>query len=536
MTIAVNELVVELHIGSNVYVFDGKTAVDQGQWIAPRQTHIQNNFVATCESLPDVLVYLRPDQWPSDPPRFEFIVELGQIGKTPYNLGSYVAKLYHSDALIATVNVPKHDWWSRWRWFSKPRPIIRTVDSMIMDKLIPPFALTGKTAPGMPEWTPTPMALYGVNPAMGTTGERNDIGLVTGWQAAYIHSGTSAHLLSVMQTAEASAAFPWHFRDRGTLAPLDLEAFPTAGYQFGYNPRILLAGTGKTCDNAHQPALSHIAYLLTNDLFHLEEHQFANVHSLLDRPGAYRFNPLYGYGQPRAEGWWLRTLSTLVKSMPASRVPRGLLPKAYWTRMLDRLANWQIAKFVNDPWWVRQAYRTTDSQDNGTDPTYIIAPWQDCFRVSALGYALHMGFEQFRTSFNWQIKGVIDRTSADSGWGRNYPAPYRVLLREGVGSPIAGDWDDAWRLNLESNVIPSGLKSSLKITYGKFVIDPKTGLPVDPDDISPSLSDLTYYYYTRGELVWANRYGIPGAMNNLHWLMGEFARLGVQPPEKWRFL
>ena len=84
---------------------------------------MQQCFLAARGDLP-LNVFFRPDK---DSDRSEIVVELGRLfgaaNAAAANLGAYRATIQRGDNVLARIEVPKHNWFGRWRWQSAPRPI-----------------------------------------------------------------------------------------------------------------------------------------------------------------------------------------------------------------------------------------------------------------------------------------------------------------------------------------------------------------------------------------------------------------------------
>ena len=123
------------------------------------------------------------------------------------------------------LEVPAHWSGARWRWQSGPWPFpLATTADLTAKKLLPRFngALAFGTAGQLsPAGAYTPMSTGGLTKAMGMTGERADIGLVTGWQAEWICTGRQAMLDTLLVQGEAAATFPLMWRDLQTNALID---------------------------------------------------------------------------------------------------------------------------------------------------------------------------------------------------------------------------------------------------------------------------------------------------------------------------
>jgi hypothetical protein len=218
------------------------------------------------------------------------------------------------------------------------------------------------------------------------------------------------------------------------------------------------------------------------------------------------------HDQSREYAWTLRDLIQLTKVTPKSP-PSWLLPQAHWERLLDNNRSWFEESFVRNPAPVHSVFRVATqfggSRDDGPFGvgTYY-APWEEDMLAFILGWAVLMGFDNWRTIFSWKIGSTIARSNGKSGWIRAVAAPYRIALRRSKDAPIVGSWAEAWTLNVDLQ---------------KFQV-------ANPDRWVDN--DITYLGYARGALALAARLGIPGARECFIWA-DEQARSHGQLPYKW---
>ena len=140
----------------------------------------------------------------------------------PANLGAYTAEIWDTDELLATIEVPSHPWYARWRWQSAPRPVRVTPQELIAASLVPHYdgdPLATYLTDLAPQ-TYEVMGFAGLVDQMGWTGDRPDIGPLTGWQAQWLCKANNAS--TVIAQGEASGTISMHLRDPATGAPLDL--------------------------------------------------------------------------------------------------------------------------------------------------------------------------------------------------------------------------------------------------------------------------------------------------------------------------
>jgi hypothetical protein len=489
-------------------------------------------------------VFFRPDR---NSDRAEVVFELGKcFSATPANLGAYSVTIHRGTSVLATIDVPAHYWFSRWRWQSAVRPIVGDINALITQNLLPPFdragALTSGTSSSISTSTttgcttaPTPipdatfdplpatelkvvpytiMGLAGILPYMPTSGERPDIGIVTEAQAEYIcTSRTTAHDLMRAQ-AEAAGTMPWHYRDENTNTPFDLKKYPGATWYSSTSmgqPYVKTVKSPVTVDTAHQPALAYVPYLLTGDPYHLEDMQFQATWNFGSQTASYRLHSM----QARIFAWNLRTLAQCARITPAT-VPTWLLPKAYWATWLTEYRQHFETQYVNNPRADRAIFRAIRDVDTSRDEGIKapggcwVDPWQDDFAATVMGWVIAMGFPDWQRAFDWKIGSTVARTSRTSGWKRAHASPYQVILRATKTSPFATSWAECWSIT----------QAARSMTY----TDPDTWVD----------NDMTYLTYARGALVYVDKLKSWDVAEQLTWATAQLNNRKYRTDFKWR--
>ncbi|HKY18667.1 MAG TPA: hypothetical protein VJL82_07010 [Rhizomicrobium sp.] len=495
-------VMVEIELNGQTYRYDSATGTDLGPYIDPQGQFTQDCIRVDHPQLP-LSVFIRPDRGMD---RLEIVFELGRMwaGIEPQHLPQYQARIIRGSATLASIDVPAHYWFSRWRWQSAPRPIRATAAQLMGQWLMPQLSdrLRPVTAPIRSAPSYSPMGLAGLAAYMGSTGERPEIGLLTESQAQYLCTGNEAAMATLFAQAEAAGTYPWNFRDEKTNAPLNTLAYPRAttyGPKAG-SPHIrTLRAQAAQWDSAHQPALSYLPFLLTGDPYHLEQMQLIATANVLWRPWDYRYRTT----QVRGEAWAMRTWAQIVIVTP-EKVPQWMMPKAHWQKLLNSYRDWYMAKFVTNPAPPHAIFRSTeqefgDDRDGLLGGTYT-STWQEDFLAAVLGWMVLMGHSDWRPVFEWKIGSTIARTNGQSGWPRAHCVTYRMIMRSGPDTPWVQNWKDAWDLTA----------AGLKLTVS------------DPGQLD--LKQLFYFPYTRGALVLAKHLQIPGADACLNWADAELVR------------
>jgi hypothetical protein len=473
------------------------------------------NFVQRCIRVvrPDsaLTVFFRPDRTGD---RLEVVFELGRTwgaaNRAAAHLGPYKAAIRRGSDVVATVDVPNHWWFSRWRWQSAPRPVIATPEQLIAAKLLPPYSRqVAKNAPTLNTDAIVykgPMDNAGVVEYVGTTGDRPDIGPVTEYQAAYILSGDQSALKALLAQAEAAGSMPMHVRDENTGAPVDFFQYPKLSWYYQPEGDLWVRGQGSirdaaghdpcpwTLNSSHDPALNYLPYLLTGDPYFLEELQFQG-NQLLGETNYHRtkFQIVYP-GETRSFAWSIRTIFQLARVAPAT-VPHWLKPRAYWKHILDDNRAYFTQNFVGSKALSSTVFHAATNVGS-------IAAWEEDFLAFALGWGVWMGFAEWRPAYLWKLQATLARTNGKSGWSRQWCTPYYYKI--GPNPPAVNDpatlpaatwfkdWSSAWdafRSNPENHVPES---FSDQVSWQQ-----------------PNSAD--YLIYTRGVLALANVLGIAEA-------------------------
>jgi hypothetical protein len=536
----------EVTLGGKVFVFRQEDGVSLGDFVSSTGGFTQACIRVRAAGCP-LTVHFRPDR---NSTRAEAVFELGDVfDSVPVNLGAYTVVISRGGLVLATMDVPQHYWFSRWRWQSEIRPIKADIDALIAQNLLPPFDREGgvstvaatqssilpgalpnvcypdtplpstdgpDTAPALPsKFTPyTVMGLSGIIPYMPQTGERSDIGVVTEPQAEYICTARQAALDVMRAQAESAGTVPWHIRDENTNAPFSLRAYPEATWYSSTNrgnPYVKGAITPVKIDSAHQPALSYVPYLLTGDPYHLEDLQFMvnwNLGSLVPQ---YRLS----IPQSRAFAWNLRTLAQAARVTPDT-VPSWLLPKHYFVGFLNDTRAYFEAEYVNSTRPERARFRVTTNIDNSRDegPTAPkgtwTGPWEEEFVTTILGWVVAMGFTEWRRSLEWKMQSTIARASATSGWRRAYATPYRMIVRASATAAVVNSWAECWSLT----------QRTCKLAFS----DPNTWVE----------DDMAYLAYTRGALVYIDKLKLWNVSENLNWATQQLRARKWATAYKWR--
>lgn len=471
---AVSDLSVTLDFGGgSVATFNGSAAVDKGDYIG--EFVRQKSFMATNAGFPDWRVWFRVDAdsttgtritQPATGWRDEIIVEYGRTTNgTPANrTTSYTATVKKAGSTVATISVPYHFWFSRWRYQSSQRPVVRTPASLIARQWLPKFGSTGlygRTADAIDTtWTGPFMAPTQVttgnyagssvwNPFMGQGGDHDELGYLTEQAASYVIFSNANSLRTVRAQGEWCGNWCMHLREDSTgnmpsfrdtttkvksvggtvnevVIPANQASFP--GFvDLDYNT----GGIG-----AHWYANANLPWLLFDDPFLLEELQFgANLRILYASSprSAYALPGMMPPQQDREFVWGLRDLFLLSKTCPTT-VPVWLRPQSYWQSCLEDCRQYLLL-YVNSPARVHAVFRCWTRVEAS-------AAWENAWGSAVIGNGILAGFTQWQSVFDWSIGKQIAMTNGTSGWSREWPCPYIVsFINNGAYyNQIDGRW------------------------------------------------------------------------------------------------
>lgn len=483
--------------GTSLSFRDGE-AQDAGDYTGPL-VH-QKCFVAHGRN--GWTIFFRPD---ADGSRDEIVVERGRLvlpnGEIPQNiLEPYTAVISKQGRELARITVPFHWWWSRWRWQSAPRRIVRKPEDIAA--FVPPYGksmLYGRPPFSQKISYAGPMDTAGIRVTMGDGGDRGDIGPVTEAQADFLINGTPAALAAMFAQAEACGSIGIHWRDERTGAFIDVLKNAYLAYRSGDGQRNTIpnaptpplppgmkSGNGAdprwiAFEVSHTPCLAFIPYLLTDDPYFLEETQalatlavaYSNYHAKVQRlPG------LVYPGEVRSFAWSIRAVFHAAFASPGLP-PSWLLPKSYFEHSLLNNGTF-VDRFMQSPAKVHKTFFAFPRAD-------IIQGWQTSYIDMALCWGIQLGYKEWLPRLQWimssQLAMLPPRAPAN-GWDyRIEPTPYEWYpLKPPIGTVglltdtskdgvTCVDWVDAYATCLVNLKVDA---SKLTIA-GDTIVQPQSG-------------------------------------------------------------
>jgi len=315
-----------------------------------------------------------------------------------------------------------------------------------------------------------PMGNALITKAMPTTGGRGDIGMLPDWTMAWLRTQSPDSRFAMIETADAAGSVPWHLRDPKTQRAPTLDAHPKYWMDYraspGNNghPPVKTRVDGWKIDNAHQPDLAYVPYLITGDRYYLDE-LLAQVAA-----GLFQYDPNFRgdaagnlrNDEVRGQAWVNRTHGYAAWITP-DRHPE----KRYLTNKLRERLTWYATEYPrNDKLGGPVRYETA-GWIQGANPKGIVSNWQQDFFAQSIGQIQRMGFAEAGSVYQYTRRYQLSRflrNDFNPLWGTGYHtihgdrdtrAPFATwqeisqanLVDGRFDSPPAvqnGDHDKAW--------------------------------------------------------------------------------------------
>lgn len=255
------------------------------------------------------------------------------------------------------------------------------------------------------------------------TGAQNQIGPLPVWAANYITSGADARAYrNLLANDDSAGSYSVHYRDEKTGYPVSIADRPTLSLQTDELPAVS-GSNPNTEDNAHQPSIGFLSYLVTGDYFYMEEMQFWTSWNHLWMNPDYRQQSKGIFGsQVRSQAWSLRNLGQSAFATPDSHP----LKSHYVASVGNNVANY-VSKYSSN----------ASANKLGAVASYDgyakFSAWQDDFLTWTLSYLVDLGFDA-RAIRDWKFKFPI---------GRMGTTDY-CYLKAAIYTIKSGTSDSAW--------------------------------------------------------------------------------------------
>src|SRR3954470_635260 len=304
-------------------------------------------------------------------------------------------------------------------------------------------------------------ASYGIlnagalEPNMPAHGGRAELAPYPDWTARYLVHKNQTQRSFVLANGDLSGSWPVHVREAEASAKtgvgaerlVSLDQRPTIWYDVRAQGNGLdfikgapmpmveygstIPGPGQSPlipDDAHQPSIAYVPYLITGDRYYAEEMAFwANYGMLRTYPadGVRSSQGILAYNEVRGYAWALRNLGDAAAYYPDASPVRSYLSQKVTANLqwLDRYANAQDP--ATNPFRILWL-------DKRPDGAQYISMWEQNYLAYAIDRANKHGFAGGTAHRDAIAKFQLRLFSSDPDYPRAQGAPYIV----GVGTPV----------------------------------------------------------------------------------------------------
>jgi hypothetical protein len=354
----------------------------------------------------------------------------------------------------------EHYYLTRWR---KVFPIAGTIVSAVTPdmrpfnaaRILPPYLSLVDNQVSVPTGVEFDILKSGgLDRNMPAHGGRAELAPYPDWTARYLVHQDQTQRSYVLANGDLSGSWPIHVREPENSTPsgvgserlVSLDQRPTLWYDARANPDFdfvkgspmpireygsLDPGPGQSPlipDNAHQPSLAYVPYLLTGDRYYAEEMAFwANYGMIRTYPGdgVRGGEGILAYNEVRGIGWALRNLAEAAALYPDGAVKDYLAAKTMSNlQWLDNFANAQNP--VTNPFRVLWIGKRPDGNQ-------YISLWEQTYLAYAIDRALKLGFTAGQAHRDAIAKFQLRLFTSEPQYPRAQGAPYIIA----VGTPPA---------------------------------------------------------------------------------------------------
>ena len=387
----------------------------------------------------------------------ENVLDLTGATTVAYNVAVTV-----NDATVFTKSSVQHYYLTRWRKtfaFGSAAAAAVTPDMtpLYASNALPPYLSLVADLVSSPTGANFDIMQAGaLDTNMPDHGGRQELAPYPDWAARYLVYRNPTQKAFVLAHGDLAGSWPVHVREAETSANsgvgperiVSLDQRPTIWYDsrakgdgldFVHGSPMPIIEYGSTTpgpgqsplipDNAHQPSLAYVPYLLTGDRYYAEEMAFwANYGMLRTYPqdGVRGSQGILAYNEVRGYGWSLRNIVDAAAFYPGAEV-RGYLTQKVTANLmwLDNFANAQSP--TANPFRILWIGKRPDGNQ-------FISMWENTYLAYAINRAFKQGFPGGLAHRDAIARFQLTLFSNDPTYPRAQAAPYIV----GVGVPPAG--------------------------------------------------------------------------------------------------
>lgn len=280
---------------------------------------------------------------------------------------------------------------------------------------------------------------------MHAPGAQDMIGPLPRWAAAYIVSGDRRAYNAVLAHDSMAASYRAHWRDDLTGQPVSVIDRPIA-----QSPATGASSSSLGTDDAHLPSLGFTSYVITGDLFFLEETQFWASYVVLEKAANLREKDkgivIGANWQIRGSAWSLRALGEAVFASPDN----DPLKNKFAANVNNSLL-WFRARYFKDPVpqndeWANNLHAM---DDRGDDPTWY-PPWQDDFFTWSVSRLADLGINSLDV-LKYKAKFPVGRMGEPT---YEYCYTKATESRTAIGVSVDQRWFPDFKAYFEANYGP----------------------------------------------------------------------------------
>ncbi len=460
---------VTLTIGGVAYVATLPTSVATDSWMSGPLAYEARSVVAprAGSEHPFLRVNFDTRVYSDNKGRVDVSVEnvLDKVGATTV---TYDVRIVVNNQTVFSQDAVQHYYLTRWR---KVFPIAGTALASItpdirpfnVARILPAYLSLVDNQVSVPTGVDFGILKSGaLNSDMPAHGGRPELAPYPDWTARYLVHKDPTQRSYVLANGDLSGSWPVHVREASGSATSgvgserlpSLDQRPTLWYDARANPDFdfikggpmpireygsLDPGPGQSPlipDNAHQPSLAYVPYLVTGDRYYAEEMVFwANYGMLRTYPGdgVRAADGILAYNEVRGFGWALRNLAEAAALYPDGPVKEYLSAKTMNNlRWLDNFANAQNP--ATNPFRVLWIGKRPDGNQ-------YISLWEQTYLAYAIDRALKLGFAAGQAHRDAIAKFQLRLFTSESQYPREQGAPYIIAV--GI-PPASGVYYDSY--------------------------------------------------------------------------------------------
>jgi hypothetical protein len=299
---------------------------------------------------------------------------------------------------------------------------------------------------------------------MGMTGGRDDIGPTTSWAANYLASQDPAARAIMLAQADVAGAVPWHVREidgRMVTAAshpilwLDYRCKKADCMPGDYSKTAEATGWGP--EQAHEPDLAFIPYVVTGSHYYLDELQSEANWLVLAQDPDYRGNEkglFYPASQIRGAAWNLRDVGNAAWASPDND-PLKTYFQAVQKNNIDGLSDMHLVQHIAKAAGPLQGF----IYDLGTPAA--LSPWQQNFYALTMVQAALRDVESAKPLARWMENFDVGLfTHAESGFNPLHGPAYYLLLGQNKSEITVNTWAGLQQVTYGDKPAPTKLEGT----------------------------------------------------------------------------